>query len=253
MIKLNDIIDEVFSNEYDVVFLHAHPDDESFLSAGIINQLILIGRRVTIAYTAADIVQNQTIVRQKEAIEANNILGVNKILFLEFCEPKYSKERVSLLIKQKIERVSENIFTTFHKNDVNPPFILISYDRNGGYGNKDHKIVYTIGRNLQKKYRSLIPFLFEITINRDKVLKWLDDAKNRLTPQSMPKLSYWFSEFGLPFGEITHYYQLTENQLRLKRRALTIHKSQITPNEFPLSLLSDDFRELFGCEFLRIY
>ena len=93
--------------------------------------------------------------------------------------------------------------------------------------------------------------LFEITINRNKVLKWLKDAQNKLAPKSLPKLSYWSAEFGLSDNEIGFYYQLTDKQIILKRRALTAHKSQNPPDTFPLSLRRKDFKELFDQEFLN--
>ena len=254
MINLNNVFDKIFPLNYAVIFFYAHPDDESFLSAGLLSKLVARGRKCIVVFGAAAIVdgQKQTIIRQKEAYNACNILGVTLVLFLKFCEPKYSKEGMLSLTKQKIEIVTKNFFEVLYKNDIQTPFILISYDRNGGYGDKDHKIIYTAGQYFHKKYRNLAPFLFETTINRDKMSKWLDVAKKRLISQSIPKLSYWSSEFGLACEEITHYYQLTEEQLMLKRKALAIHKSQNSQDEFPLSLSSDDFREVFGYEFLRV-
>ncbi len=254
MKKLNPIIDKIFLPDYTVVFFHAHPDDESFLSAGLINELITNRRKCVVVFGAAAVVdeQEKTTIRQKEAIDACNILGVTSVLFLKFCEAKYSGDSALPLVNQKNKKISENLLETLYKNNIKDHFILVSYDKNGGYGNVDHKIIHAVGRDFQSKYRSIVPFLFEITLNRNKVLRWLEDAKKELVPQSMPKLSYWFTEFGLPNNEITHYYQLSEEQLKLKRKALAVHKTQIISDEFPLSLSNDNFRELFGCEFLKI-
>lgn len=254
MDNLNNLIDTIFPPVYSVVFLHAHPDDESFLSAGLLNELAIRGRKCIIMFGAAAIVYNQeqTFVRQKEATDACNILGITSIIFLDFCEPKYSGKETLPLIEQKIEKISKNILTALHKNNVQTPFILISYDKNGGYGNVDHQIIHTVGRYFQKKNKKLAPFLFEITINRDKVIKWLKNAQNRLSLKLIPKLSYWSPEFGLSEKEIQLQYQLTDRQIELKCKALCIHKSQIIPELFPVALEYNDFVDLFGNEFLHI-
>ncbi len=220
MIKINPKIGELFPVGHTIAFLHAHADDESFLSAGLINELIQLDRRCVVVYAATSIVlgQEKTVVRQQEALKACSILGLTSILHLDFCEPKYFGKSVSRLIDQKVENISQNLYEVLLDN-IKEPIILISYDKNGGYGNPDHKVVHKVGRYLKKKYKNLVPFLYEITINREMVSKWLDSAKNRLDSKSIPKLSFWSTEFGLSSDEITHYYELTEYQLKLKYKA----------------------------------
>lgn len=255
MNELNLLMNEVFPVRYPVVFFHAHPDDESFLSAGLLNELVTRGRKCVVVFAAAAIVdgQEQTLIRQKEAANACHILGVDLILYLDFCEPKFLKKPALPLVCQKISVVSNNLLTTLNKNNIQNPFILMSYDKNGGYGNKDHKIIHAVGRYFQIKHKNLVASLYEVTLNRDKTLEWLSGAKKRLAPQSMPKLSYWSAKFGLASEEIAYQYELTEKQLKLKCEALTMYKSQISPGEFPLSLTTQDFMEVFGCEFLKQY
>lgn len=253
MIRINSEIDILFPTNYTVVFFHAHADDESFLSAGLLNELVTRGRKCVVVFAAAAIVdgQKQTLIRQKEVINACHILGVDLVLYLDFCELKFLEKTALPLVRQKISDISNNLLMILNKNNIQNPFILISYDKNGGYGNSDHKIIHVIGKYFQKKHKNLVRFLYEVTINREKVLKWLDDAQNRLDLKLIPKLSYWSTEFGLSNNEITHYYELTENQLKLKYKTLTAYESQIASNEFPLSLSVNDFREMFGREFLR--
>lgn len=252
MIKINPKISELFPVGHTIVFFHAHADDESFLSAGLINELIQLDRRCVVVYAATSIVlgQEKTVVRQQEALKACSILGLTSILYLGFCEPKYLEKPALRLIDQNVEDISQNLYEVLHDN-IREPIILISYDKNGGYGNPDHKVIYKVGRYFKKKYKNLAPFLYEITINREIVSKWLDGAKSRLDSKSMPKLSFWSTEFGLSSNEITHYYELTEDQLKLKYKALAAHESQISVDEFPLSLSANDFREVFGREFLK--
>jgi len=252
MIKINSIFDKIFPNNHSIVFLHAHPDDESFLSAGLLNELAIRKKKFVTVFCAASIINNkkETIVRQKEANRVCRVLGAKSILYLKFCDYKYSKENILALGNQKISEVCKVLIENLFDNKINPPFILISYDKNGGYGHMDHKAVHKIGRYFQKKYKNITPFLYELTINRHLIYEWLSDAGNNSDLKLIPKLSYWSSEFGLPAKEIAYYYNLTEKQLKLKRKVLSAYKLQINPNEFPLSLSLNNFRKLFGKEFL---
>src|SRR3989338_635372 len=103
MNELNLLSDSVFPGGYPVVFFHAHPDDEAFLSAGLINELIKSGRECLVLYGAAAIVDGveKTALRQSEAKKSCELLSISSALFLEFCEPKYSQKDALPLINQK--------------------------------------------------------------------------------------------------------------------------------------------------------
>ena len=254
MNKIAPLIDKLFPQNSSIIFLHAHPDDESFLSAGLLHELSIRGRRCAVIFAAAAAVEGrpQTLTRQNEAGIACKLLGITSIYFLEFCEPKYRGGTASPLVDQAKERVSESILATIQKNHIPPPFILVSYDKNGGYGNLDHKVVHDAGLDFWKNNKISMQPLLEVTINRDNMLRWLDYVREKNDGEFMPKLSYWIKEFGLPTKEITHYYQLTDAQLELKRAALAAHASQVMEDEFPLSLPKGDFKKVFGCEFFRL-
>ncbi len=251
MTNLN--FDKVFPLSCPVIFFHAHPDDESFLSAGIISQLHSLGRECNVIFAASALVEREekTIKRQKEAFNVCRLLGVSSVLYLDFCEPKFSDDRTKPLVLQEINIVSNNLFYILKKNKIKKPFVFVSYDKNGGYGNKDHKIVHLAGKLFCKKHKNLVTNFLSVVINRDKTVNWLSDASKRLPAKSLPKLSYWDKNFGLTNNEITYKYCLTIDQLKTKRKALTAHKSQISLNEFPLSLSEFDFKKVFGCEYLR--
>lgn len=252
--RLNNIIDVIFPIEYPIVFFHAHPDDESFLSAGLLNELVVRGRKCLVVFGAAAIVdgEERTLVRQKEAHKACKVLGVQSILYLDFCEPKFLDKSIKPLMVQNADDVSESLYRILRENNILNPFILISYDKNGGYGNSDHRVIHAAGRNFLARHKDLVAFLYEVTINSDNIIEWLDSAKTRLELKSMPKLSYWSHDFGSTTAEISYQYNLTQEQFRLKRKALTAHQSQMSKDEFPLSLSDEDFIEVFGSEFLNV-
>ncbi|HEX6977097.1 MAG TPA: PIG-L family deacetylase [Patescibacteria group bacterium] len=249
----NTKIDEIFPKNRPVVFFHAHCDDESFLSAGLLNELSRKKRKCVAIYGAAASVKGEekTIIRQQQTIEACSILGISSVIFLKYSEPKYQGTNVFPLMNQKIEDVGNELLEALGKNNIKLPISLVSYDKNGGYGNKDHKVIHLVGRHLKNKYPEQI-FLSEITINRDAMSNWLAGAKKRLNPDLIPQLEYWSKEFGLLNKEIEYSYKLTETQLVLKRKALAFHNFYNKPNLFPLALNDLDFKQVFGTEYLHL-
>lgn len=255
MIKdLEANIDYLFPKGYPIVFLHAHPDDESFLGAGLIQELLQLERECILIYGAASLVQHQpkTIIRQEEARIAADILGNPSVIYLNYCEPHYSGVNDLPLIYQDIGEMAQELRKILDVNGIIKPFILISYDKNGGYGNQDHRVIHAIGREFLGQNSSILPIMLEITINRDRVKEWFNNSKVKLNPKLLPDLSYWSDDFGLPSNKITYCYTLSDAQLLNKRKALAAHNSQMDQKEFPLCLGKDDFKDFFGKEWLYL-
>ena len=237
-----------------ILLFQAHCDDESFLCAGFINKLVSNGYRVILIYFASAIVVDElkTNLRQRELLDACKILGVKDIRFLDFCEPKYDPNKSKPLFLQKSEDVLQNLVENI-QDVLKKPFNIISYDENGGYGNKDHIIVHKVGRMLLAQYSDKINHFYEVTINRDLYLNWTNENKNKVDENMLPKLQYWSSGFGLSENVITDYYELNTEEIIVKKNALIVHASQIKSYEFPLTLSDDFFKDLFGKEyFLKI-
>jgi LmbE family N-acetylglucosaminyl deacetylase len=249
MKEINNNFERIFPKENVIVMLHAHADDESFLSAGIINEFIACHYNVLLIYLATGLIKDEkrTAIRREELAEALKILGVKNVEFLEYCEPGYVKSGKPLFL-QSTKEVSNDIKTIIEKREIKH-YTLFSYDKNGGYGNKDHLVVHKAGRLLFEN-SSPSSLLFEVTIPRDVYLRWLEKNKNNVPELYLPKLNYWSTEFGLKNEEINFFYLLNSIQIKLKKKALSKHVSQIKNTEFPLSLTNVDFMELFGGEYL---
>lgn len=255
MKKINEYFDKYFPRSHSVVFLHAHPDDESFLSAGLISRLSH-KRNCHVIYCAASLVKGQrkTTLRQEEAEKACSILGLgsNRISYLDFCEPKYTEIGAKPFYRENPGDIASLICDVIKRGRMDFPICLVSYDRNGGYGNKDHVILHKAGRIIEKRQRKAT-ILYEVTINRDNMLNWLSDAKKRLPKEALPKLSYWAREFGLPESEIDFFYELNSGEIETKKKSLSAHKSQIKSDLFPMNLFPKDFKKIFGREYLGSY
>ena len=248
MKEINNNLERFFPKENVVVMLHAHADDESFLSAGIINRFIVHNYNVLLIYLATGFIEEEkrTTIRRKELAEALRVLGVKNVEFLEYCEPKYTEYSKPLFL-QSTKDIVDGIRTIIEKRGIKH-YTLFSYDKNGGYGNKDHLVVHKVGRLLFKN-SSPLSSLFEVTIPREVYLYWLGKNKNNVPESYLPKLNYWSEEFGLKNEEIDYFYLLDSKQIKLKKEALGKHISQMKNTEFPLSLTNADFIELFGREY----
>lgn len=253
MIDISKDISSFFPIGTTVIFLHAHPDDESFLSAGLIQELNNLKRNCIMIYTAAALVKGQqkTYTRQHEAKNACEVLGINNIHYLKYCEPKYLDDDAVRFFEQDPCDISNEIDKKLKEINIESPLIFVSYDKNGGYGNKDHKLLHKAGRYFLSNNKQKISAYFEITINRDLVNNWLSSLEKGASPYSIPKLSYWSKEFGLEEREISFLYKLSDTQLKNKRTALSIHESQVNSAEFPLSLSDKDFAQVFDQEFIK--
>lgn len=230
----------VFPTSSEVYFLHAHPDDESFLTAGMLSQLIQRGHQVHVVYVCAHPTWRHpsTYTRYREAKNACRILGACSVTFLHNMDFPYRKVG---------ELSRENMLECFHSKieSIAKSAVIVGYDKNGGYGHIDHRCVYRLGIALHECYQCEYR---EVTINRDQINKWL--SRNVGQSQSyLPDQKYWSKEFGLPESEISHYYQLTREELSLKRKALAAHQTQMNVQSFPLSLNDRDFDEVFGKEY----
>ena len=243
-------LNSLFKSIKSVVFLHAHPDDETFLSAGLINKLSK-DKTCYVVYLAASKVTGEakTQVRQKEASAVCGLLGVKKVIYLEYCEPKY-RSRGKPLIDANIEEVTKELEFVLDNLDMEQNLSIISYDSNGGYGNKDHIVLNKIGRNLLKRSNVMIESFFEVTINRNEFSDWFSDSTKTLPGNYLPKLSYWRDDFGTSESNIDIAFELSNEGLVTKKMSLYVHESQINPSEFPLVNSSEDFKRLFGREYL---
>lgn len=252
MQNLLDNFEEIFPAEFPVVFLHAHPDDESFLSGGLIQLLARKQRQVFIIYCAAAIVSGEpkTLTRQSEARAAAVLLNIPEPLFLNFCEPHYICEEPKPFSTVSIGAAVSELFTLINQITSGSKTTLISYDENGGYGNVDHKKVFELGKEFAKKHQPMVNQLLEVTIHRSRSNSWLE--QNATKPLNyLPEIKYWSSSFGTPDSKIRYYYELTLNELEKKKLSLSTHKSQLDSAKFPLTLKPEDFKSWFGTEYLN--
>lgn len=109
-----------------------------------------------------------------------------KGIFLDFYDA-LSEEDSLCFYKNPIEKIYHNLILQIPKFKKQR-YVVVSCDKNGGYGYKDHLKVHELGQYLKKLHSGIN--LFEITINRTKMEKWLNSSSFKLSPQEFPKIQF---------------------------------------------------------------
>jgi N-acetyl-1-D-myo-inositol-2-amino-2-deoxy-alpha-D-glucopyranoside deacetylase len=129
-----------------VLFVHAHPDDESINTASTIGHFINNKDNVTVIHFfngdgGDSFIENLkgkklAKIRKQELNNAIDILGVNDHRWLEYWSDLYSNIEPINAINKLAEVILEL-----------KPNIVITYDEDGGSGHKDHIQVHNIVKN----------------------------------------------------------------------------------------------------------
>ncbi len=221
-----------------VVAFHAHPDDEALLTAGTMARAAAEGHRVVLVLAtdgalglAAEDFHDRrgglSAVRLQEAQESARALGVARIEWLGYADsgsgpilepnPPGQVRFARARLEEAAERLAA-ILTT-ERADV-----LLSYDRAGGYGHRDHVRVHEVGRRAAEIART--PRVLEATIPREhlvRAIRWIGHIY-RFPPEFDPGS---FDTAYSARSEITHRIDVRA-QVAAKRASMAAHASQAT-------------------------
>jgi LmbE family N-acetylglucosaminyl deacetylase len=224
-----------------LVAFHAHPDDESLLTAGTMAKAAAEGHRVVLVVaTAGDAGQADAsfgtrntsateglaATRMSELHRAAEILGVARVELLGYRDsgsgPVRTPGAEPCFADAEVDEVAERLAAILVEEDAD---LLTSYDRNGGYGHPDHLQVHAVGRRAVE--RAGTPVLLEATFNRDLLqvgVGLVASMGYELPPGFQPDT---FEDWFTPAGELTHAVDVSDH-LDAKRAAMSAHQSQAT-------------------------
>ncbi|MCA0335579.1 MAG: PIG-L family deacetylase [Actinobacteria bacterium] len=219
-----------------IVAFHAHPDDEALLTAGTMAALAAAGHRVVLVlatdgglglasatFTADSGGLGE--VRLREARAAAEALGVARVEWLGYADsgsgPVLEPNPVGQVrfARARLEEAAERLAGILRTERAD---VLLSYDRNGGYGHRDHVRVHEVGRRAVEIART--PRLLEATIPRD-TLVWAIRVLTKVYPFPPEFDARAFERSYSPRAEITHRVDVRAH-LRAKRAAMRAHASQ---------------------------
>ena len=243
-----------------LVTFHAHPDDESIATGGVIARAVAEGHRAVLVLATRGEVgevaegflqpgEDLGPRRPEETLGSAEILGVNRVAFLGYrdsgIDGTATNDDPAAFCNADLEEAAARLAAILADERAD---VLTVYDDHGGYGHPDHIQVHRVGHRAAEL--AATPELFEATMNRDYIRTMMESAIDAL-PESMERPDVDLSEFGTPDGQITTGIDVRD-YTDLKRSAMAAHASQIGEHSFFLQLPAEAFREAFGWEwFIR--
>ena len=242
------------------VFFHAHPDDESIATGGVMHQAAGAGHRVVLV-CATDGAVGEPVegsvppgatlaeVRLAELEESGRILGAARVEWLGYgdsgMECESTNDHPDCFWQADVEEAAERLARILVEEDAD---LLTVYDAHGGYGHPDHIQVHRVGHRAAAIAGT--PHVFESTMNRDRMRSLADHAFEGadLDPDvARQRDEMRETEMGTPAAGITHQIDVTA-VIDTKRRSMAAHRSQIGPESFFLTMSDEAFAAAFGFE-----
>jgi LmbE family N-acetylglucosaminyl deacetylase len=249
-----------------LVCFHAHPDDETVSTGGSMARAAAEGHRVVLVVATNgehgespdDLLPGETLVerRRAETVASAEMLGIARIVWLRYEDsgmtgwPQNDNERSFL--RADVDEAASRLADVLREESAD---VLTVYDWHGNYGHPDHIKVHRVGHRAAEL--AATPRVFEGTINRDAVIRFIQQARERGesvtpdgegTPEFDPEAP---ADDGNPFGmaeaELTMAVDVGPYVWR-KRAAIACHKSQVTDTSFFLSMSDETFAAAFGTE-----
>ena len=241
-----------------LVLFHAHPDDESIGTAGVMRKAADEGHRVVLVVATKgehgevddgflDAGEQLWERRVKEMRAAADILGVARVEFLGYVDSGMAdtpeNEKPDSFWQADVEEAASRLAQILREEEAD---ILTVYDDNGLYGHPDHIQVHRVG--VRAAELAATPKVYESTVSRDHMQRIFRMAQQGELEGDMPEdLTEESFELGVPEALITTTVDVRP-WLDVKRRAMAAHASQINETSFFLSRPREHFELGFGQE-----
>lgn len=250
--------------------VHAHPDDEVFSTGGILAKYAAEGHRVVVVYCtngeAGEILDERLdaddararlgAIRRDEAREACALLGVTDVYFLDYRDSGMAdteeNKHPEAFMNASLEEATERLLAIVRETE---PHVLVTYDESGGYGHPDHIMTHRVTTEAfaRSQAEGGAQKLYYAARSREGFRAYVEGlrAVNLQIPWIQGDIN--FDEYGVPDTEITAHIDIAR-YAPLKKAALAVHRTQITPDFFYLSIPDDVIGSVAGVEyFQRVY
>jgi LmbE family N-acetylglucosaminyl deacetylase len=242
-----------------LVTFHAHPDDESIATGGLMMKAKDAGHRVVLVVATrgehGEIVpgvlasgEQLGVRRVAETFAVAETLGVDRVEFLGYLDSGMMGEPTNDApgsFWSTDREHAANRLATILREEGPDQVVLTVYDANGGYGHPDHIQVHRVG--VRAAELAGVDRVFEATINRDHIKRGFEEAQALGIDLPGGDDIDTDPDLGLAEADITHSVDVMAYVGR-KRDALRVHASQIADDSFFLALPEPLFEVAFGTE-----
>lgn len=249
-----------------IVYLHAHPDDESTLTGGTMALAHRRGHRVVwICCTdgslgTASEHEPVAVMRRREAEGSARVLGVDRLIFLGHSDSGMtgweSNAAPESFMNADVAAVAREVADILDEEDAD---FLVGYDWHGNYGHPDHIMVHRV-THPAAELAARRPRVLEATMNRDASRRQFEQLLATMREsgdgQDLPPGEIDFNPdapaddgnpIGTPEAELSWAVDVTE-VVQVKRQALVQHSSQSDAAQM-LSMPENWFAAAFGWEY----
>lgn len=239
-----------------LVCFHAHPDDEVFITGGVIRQASDAGHRVVLV-TATDgalgevpdglLSPGESLARRRRAeLDASAAaLGVHRVVPLHYRDSGMAgtddNAHPDAFCNVDVEVAATRLAEVLAEESAD---VVIIYDPNGGYGHPDHIQVHRVG--VRAADLAGVGRVYEAAVNRDH-MKRMIQANPAWTDEVQPPD---VESLGLPEDQITTVVDVS-GQIEAKRAAMVAHATQVGDFGPFLQMPVEVLTSAFGTEWFR--
>jgi LmbE family N-acetylglucosaminyl deacetylase len=246
-----------------LVCFHAHPDDESLITGGVIAKYAAAGHRVVIVSATGgehgevpdDLAPGESLAdRRRAELEASaRALGAARVVMLGYEDSGMTGWE---------QNTNNGAFSNVDTEVAARPFAdileeeradtLTVYDWHGNYGHPDHVKVHHVGHRAAEMAGT--PHVYEATVNRDLIRRMMEavrEAGMDLEDFDADGPADDGNPMGTPEAELTTAVDVSAF-IPQKRASLTCHASQISDTSFFLTMGEMSFAAMTSVEwFIR--
>ncbi|WP_333617723.1 PIG-L family deacetylase [Dietzia sp.] len=259
-----------------IVFFHAHPDDESSQTAGMMHRAAALGHRVLLLIATdgrhgtppakgGDIVAH----RRGEVEASTRALGIEPPLWLGYHDSGMLGDEKnsdpSAFASADLSNAAQQVAEILAAESADA---VVIYDHHGGYGHPDHVKVHEVGMAAVELVSRTDGQPVEVFImsndNSAFASAFADPQLVAVLEREAPEMAKAFAEIdpeelgkgsdgelmGLPASDLVWRITLSEEELAAKRSAMQCHASQTSDVGFMLALPHEIYARQFGVEHL---
>jgi LmbE family N-acetylglucosaminyl deacetylase len=247
-----------------LVCFHAHPDDESITTGGVMAKYSAAGHRVVLVIATGgeygespdDLAPGEALLhrRRVETERSAAELGVARIAWLGYEDSGMTgwtqNTAPRSFVMADADEAARRLADLLVEENAD---VVTVYDWHGNYGHPDHVRVHDVGHRAAALAGT--PYVYEATMNRDQIRRFMEGA-----PPEFVESGGEFdpdgpaddgNPFGMPEAELTTAVDVSGFTDR-KRASVTCHASQVTDTGMFLRMPPEVFAAAFGTEwFIR--
>ena len=240
-----------------LVCFHAHPDDESIATGGVIAKAADDGHTVVLVVATGgeegeypegflDDGEELGARRARETAASAAALGISVVEWLGYRDSGMvdtpTTKHPECFWQADVEQAASQLAAILRRHDAD---VFTIYDSNGNYGHPDHIQVHRVG--VRAAELAGVADVYEATMNRDYIqssIKAMREAGGDGMPEDAPPDDF---EIGVPEARITTRVDVTQ-WIDRKRASMRAHASQISEQSFFLVMPDEVFTSAFGQE-----